>query len=208
MAARPPIVSRLTAANLSREDRNEVLAKEFQRHTGDVNAFARELLARLEELEGAEPSTTSAVNTPELIYKTAAGQSIPNATVTRVDFDTVVVDTDSVVTTGAGWKATLPAGTYDVDALVAVVVPAGTAYDAFVDVYVNDGSGAVLEFRGPRCPGTVPGAGSVVGLTANGPLRLTSTSDVYVSVYQNTGSARNLETGGGQTNRITIRRVR
>lgn len=64
------------------------------------------------------------LSTVKVKYKTAAGQSIPNATFTIVDFGTVdpsatVGDKFSNVTTGASWKFTSPKGAwYKVDAAV------------------------------------------------------------------------------------------
>ena len=43
-------------------------------------------------------------------YTTNAGQSIPNGAFTIVDFEDLVYDTDTAVTTGASWKFTCPAG--------------------------------------------------------------------------------------------------
>lgn len=147
----------------------------------------------------------SGVNTPELIYKTSAGQIIQNVTVTVVDFGTLVVDTDSVVTTGGSWKATLPPGSYSVEATVSIGIPSGATFDVFLDLNVN----GTLVARGPRAPGTVPvAAGGTVGVSIATTIRLTTTSDVSLSVYQNSGGARFLETGSGETNRVSIRRVR
>lgn len=48
-------------------------------------------------------------------YKTAAGQTITSGALTIIDFEAVVEDTDSAVTTGATWKFTAPtAGLYQV----------------------------------------------------------------------------------------------
>lgn len=43
-------------------------------------------------------------------YQTNAGQSIPNSSATIVDFEDVITDTHTAVTTGASWKFTKPAG--------------------------------------------------------------------------------------------------
>lgn len=43
-------------------------------------------------------------------YSTNAGQSIPNASFTIVDFEDKTFDTHTAVTTGASWKFTCPTG--------------------------------------------------------------------------------------------------
>lgn len=43
-------------------------------------------------------------------YKKTATQSVNNATYTIIDFDTIVFDPDTAVTTGGSWKYTVPTG--------------------------------------------------------------------------------------------------
>lgn len=47
---------------------------------------------------------------PLAVYQTNAAQSIASGSFAVINFGTVVTDTDSAVTTGAGWKFTVPAG--------------------------------------------------------------------------------------------------
>lgn len=54
------------------------------------------------------PSQIAASETVAARYTTTAGQSIPNATTTIVDYGTKDFDTHNAVTTGASWKFTAP----------------------------------------------------------------------------------------------------
>jgi hypothetical protein len=52
-------------------------------------------------------------------YSTDAGQNIPNATMTIIDFEDVTYDPDSLVTVGAAWHFTAAeAGYYAVEAMI------------------------------------------------------------------------------------------
>jgi hypothetical protein len=78
-----------------------------------------ELIRRLRALERRlEPLETVELATPVVArYITTAGQSIPDTTITIVDYGTLVHDTNSLVTTGASWAFTAKqAGYYHVDA--------------------------------------------------------------------------------------------
>jgi hypothetical protein len=67
----------------------------------------------------ADLATTTAADTITARYTTIAAQSIANNTITNVNFDTLVDDPSSLVTTGAGWAFTAPAtGRYHVSASV------------------------------------------------------------------------------------------
>lgn len=52
--------------------------------------------------------TTQLTGNPFAEYNTLAGQSIPNAANTVINYGTLVTDTDSAVTVGAAWKFTVP----------------------------------------------------------------------------------------------------
>ncbi len=72
---------------------------------------------------GALVSTTETFNsTAKARYTTAAGQSIPNAVSTIIDFGTFDYDSHNAVTTGTAWKFTAPkSGKYRVSALILYV---------------------------------------------------------------------------------------
>lgn len=191
MSPRPPPVPSFTAELVADPER---LARALDQFARDVNSYAR--------ATDAEAART--VNTPEAIYTTAAGQSIPNATPTIVNFDTVVIDTDGVVTTGSAWRATLAPGTYVVESVVGVVTGTGVAYDIFFDLVVN----GAIAVRGLRLNATTPALGGVVSPTIAQTIRIVDAgSAVDLRLYQNTGAARLLEAGHA-SNRISIRRVR
>lgn len=65
------------------------------------------------------PSQIAASETTSASYETSAGQSIPDTTVTIVNFGTPVDDSHGSVTTGAAWKFTAPSsGRYQISASV------------------------------------------------------------------------------------------
>lgn len=65
------------------------------------------------------PATIAASETVAARYTTTAGQSIPSATNTIIDFGTKDFDTHGAVTTGAAWKFTTPvSGKYSVIAKI------------------------------------------------------------------------------------------
>lgn len=73
-------------------------------------------------------------------HRSNAGQSIANSTATIVNFEDVVLDSHSAVTTGASWKFTAPrAGKYFIDGSVLFSSGGGwaSAETARVDVYKN-----------------------------------------------------------------------
>jgi hypothetical protein len=67
---------------------------------------------RLAEIEARERAGSVVA-----IYRTGAGQSIPNGIFTIINYDTKEIDTHLAVTTGSSWKFTAPvSGYYHVDA--------------------------------------------------------------------------------------------
>lgn len=60
----------------------------------------------IEKTQG--PAQIMASESVNAVYTTAAGQSIPNASVTIINFDTKETDSHNSVTTGASWKFTAP----------------------------------------------------------------------------------------------------
>lgn len=84
---------------------------------------------------------------------TAAGQSIPNATITIVNFGTIEYDSHNAVTTGAGWRFTAPVrGKYRVTSLIMLndttAMSGGNEYFDYV-VYKNGASYTNLNTRRP-----------------------------------------------------------
>lgn len=66
---------------------------------GAINAVST---ASIERISG--PSAIAATESVNAVYKTSAGQSIPNGITTIINFDTKEEDSHGSVTTGASWK--------------------------------------------------------------------------------------------------------
>lgn len=140
----------------------------------------------------------ASVGLPFARYTTAAGQSIPNSAMTVVNFGTQDTDSYGLVTTGAGWKFTVPAG-YDGLYLVnsAISFNAAAAFSScFLSLLKN---GSEYE-RAQRI--VTAGAGFFV-LGAAWILRLQAGDYVQVGVDQTSGGAQPLETAA-ITNWVTI----
>ena len=74
------------------------------------------------------------------IYNTATAQSIPNNTLTILNFDTLVNDTDTAVTTGASWKFTAPASKFyriDIQMMFSTTTGWADGEKAEIDVYID-----------------------------------------------------------------------
>lgn len=103
-------------------------------------ADLEERLARLETLEA--PSFIGAR------YTTNAGQSVPNATFTVINYEDASYDPLGLVTVGAGWIFTCPvAGRYLVTAAILFDLSAAWTSGelARLDVYKNGATAAVLD---------------------------------------------------------------
>jgi len=92
------------------------------------------------------------------VYKTAAGQSIPDSSLTIVDFETPEIASNSgLVTVGAAWKFTAnEAADFDVSAFLAFSNGGGwaAADNAEVHLFKNGSSFALLSFVGGQATHT------------------------------------------------------
>jgi len=121
-------------------------------------------------------------------FASNAGQDIPNADWTIVDYEDQIYDPDDLVTTGAAWKFT--AGTEGYYHVTAAVVFAGTAdwtavKSARLSIYVNGVAGEQIDYKANR------------DNTATQYVQVSGSTDVHlgvgdfvdIRVYQNTGAA-------------------
>lgn len=124
-------------------------------------------------------------------YETAAGQSIPTASSTIVDFGTKTFDTTGSVTTGASWKFTAPGpGIYSVSAMI-MFTNTGTWADS---------ENLVLQlFKGGTVVSNIAykmsfGTASVVFIDAQGTDLISLLAGEYIDirVTQNSGAALTL----------------
>jgi hypothetical protein len=143
------------------------------------------------------PSQIAASEVIAARYFTNAGQSIPNATTTLVNFDSRSYDTHGAVTTGAGvWNFRAPAsGIYELNATCSY---AGNFTSSSLIVIHKNGtyfSGAFEQ------PGTAAAACRIVDT-----IELLAGETIDVRIRQGSGSAQSLWTSPGY-NYVSIRRL-
>jgi hypothetical protein len=137
------------------------------------------------------------------IYNTVAGQSIPNAAGTVVNFGTAELDTDSAVTIGATWRFTCPsakAGVYHASGVIGFGGPFGATAAIVATVLVN--GAPVFCSNRYQCSTT----DSNPFVVFSGLLNLAVGQTVSATIFHNAGAARSLDTGGASV-RIGIVRV-
>ena len=134
------------------------------------------------------PSAIAASETVAAVYKTASGQSIPNAAFTVVDYTTKEIDTHGAVTTGAAWKFTAPiAGTYCVSAHVLFNSGASATTSSYLIALYKGGS-LIGEFG--RVNGT--GGANFFGPTGSRNIYLLAGEFIDARTLQDSGGARTL----------------
>lgn len=163
-------------------------------------------------LEASGGGGSSGINTPEVIADRITAQTLANGFFTRIQFNTVAVDTDSIVTTGASWHATIATtGTYEVTALVTLNLGTGPGsgreYDVCVSVWVNG-----VEVRASRIDRKTGKTSSLnnghMTFGAGGvPFQFSAGDEVSINVYHSSGGSVDIEHTEG-INRFALRRVR
>lgn len=138
-------------------------------------------------------------------YTTNAGQSIPNNTVTVVNYEDQDFDPRSAVTVGAGWVFTCPvAGYYLVTAKVQFAASTAWANGELLalDVYVAAAQVARV-FANEMLGSTASAEASAQGNTI---VHLDKGDTLDIRVLQVSGGARTL-TADGNENHVSIGRV-
>jgi hypothetical protein len=135
---------------------------------------------------------------PIVIYQTNAGQSIPNAAETVIDFEDMINDPHLLVTVAdapATWFYTVPvSGYYLVTALIVFETTNTWAVSEVVRIRpLVNGSGAQYAGRGTAFPASST-AVSVLGVV---PVYAVMDDTIAIGVYQNSGAALTLATNAG-----------
>ncbi|GAC1590941.1 MAG: hypothetical protein NVS3B25_09890 [Hymenobacter sp.] len=146
--------------------------------------------ADLKDITIKVPSGGFSNGYPYASYVTAAGQSIPTGVLTVVNFDTRTADTDNAVTTGAGWKFTVPpgkGGIYRVSAALDLQGATGGGNAVFMSLTKN-GPNEVYRFG--RLDQT---SGNAMGPAGSVDINLNAGDYVQIAIYQNGTAARPLE---------------
>lgn len=138
-------------------------------------------------------------------YATAAypAQSIPPGTHTVVNFETRVEDTHGAVTTGPGWRFTVPAGAGGLYLLTAVVTFGTSLGDVFSQMiaFKNGYGVAVLATHAPGA------TGHMSGLSGSAVLRLQANDLVDVRVAHSASTAKLLWPGDRLFDHLEIVRL-
>lgn len=137
-------------------------------------------------------------------YTQASGQVIPHATFTTVNFDTKASDADGAVSTGVGWKYTVPAGKgglYQVSA-----VAGGNATNALTDALLSVLVNGAERMRGTRMGNR--GTSGYFYVTASSVLLLNAGDTVSIQLYhvQSPASSLTLE-ANAVANWVTLARI-
>lgn len=148
------------------------------------------LAAKIQMLEKAV-AELRAVERPSAIacrYKTAAAQSIANATLTIVDFGTADFDTHSRVTTGASWKFTANvAAKYAISATVTYASSTGwvDTEAGYIALYKN---GSLISYL-HRKDSYGSASGVFMMLSGTDTIALAANDYIDVRAHQNSGAS-------------------
>lgn len=156
-------------------------------------------------VSGAWIQLSAAADNDIARYTTNAGQSIPSAVTTIVNFEDSSISA-SQVTTGASWKYTADVtGNYQVSAMLLFVSSAawGIGEAAHLMLYKNNVKYSTLKYDMLR---NTPGSGVAVSVAGNDIIALTATDFIDIRINQNSGSSIALE-ADGEFNYVNIRRV-
>jgi hypothetical protein len=166
-----------------------------------LSTFAAENTIAIERISG--PSAIAANENINARYTTSAGQVIPNATDTLINFSTIDFDSHGLVTTGA-WKFTAGiSGTYSVSSLVTTAYNTTSAATAILKLMVwkNGTVYADLDRTVYALTGDAENAAS--GSTL---LRLNAGDYIQIYVFQNIGVSATLN-GAAVSNHVSIARI-
>lgn len=151
------------------------------------------------------PSAIAASESVNAVYTTAAGQSIPNATDTIIDFGTPEINTHGNVTTGAAWKFTAQInGVYEVSAYIQFLNGGAwnTAEDGLVSIFKN---GSNFTRIGNTASTATHGAYVPIPCAAR-QIRLLAGDYIDLRAYQTSGSALGLA-AASTLNWVSIKKV-
>lgn len=122
---------------------------------------------------------------------TTTTQTVPAAAATIIDFETVVFDSDSEVTTGASWKYTATVtGKFEISAFVSFTNASFAAgQESYLAIYKNNAFYSFIDHK------IYNGAASTSIMSLNGTalVNLSATDYADVRLYQNTGADVDLD---------------
>lgn len=176
--------------------------------TGDVisirsNTSATLSSGSLQIFRLSGPSAIAASESVNARYTTNAGQSIPNATLTIIDFGTKDFDSHNAATTGASWKYTaVISGKYRVTSNLTTTSTGNFSADEYIEarVYKNG------SIHSAKIHSDFNGSTSNKSVQISTLVNLLAGDYIDVREYQTSGGSMPLETAAGY-NWIDIERV-
>lgn len=167
-----------------------------------------ELLKRIKQVE-RELESLRVLETPVLVaarYTTNAGQSIPNGSITVINYEDSDIDTHNAVTVGAGWIFTTPmTGLYHVNASIRFTSTTGWAETEVAQLllYKNGSLKSSLDYAWGQ-----DSSGGAQFKDAHGAdlVYLLSDETINFRVLQTSGGSLALNTSGAY-NYVAIERV-
>ena len=157
----------------------------------------------IEKLSG--PSAIAANESINAVYTTAAGQSIPNATDTIIDFGTAEINSHGNVVTGGAWKFTAnTSGVYEVSAFTQLAGGGSWSIseEALITLFKNGTSFSRIGIN----VATVAHTSSVPVQCAPRQIRLLAEDYIDLRMNQNSGAALSL-VAAAQINWVSIKKV-
>jgi hypothetical protein len=162
-------------------------------------------MATLATKDGLITQSASVPGLVAAIYRTSAGQSIPHATWTIVDFDSRELDTHRAVTTGASWRFTAPVeGVYVVSASIMFAATTTWADGEVGDLSVYKNGSLVFSLDRTNSNGSSASVNMRLG--GSTAVRLDVADYIDIRIYQGSGAALALQ-GEARYNRVAIYRV-
>lgn len=180
----------------------------FQNSGAALNLRANDTVFGLTSLSVERISGPQAIASSEVlssVYTTAAGQSIPNATDTIINFADAEVNTHGNVTTGAAWKFTAQtAGLYEVSAFTQLASGGGwgVSEEALITLFKNGSSFARIGLT----VANVAHTSSVPISCVPRQIRLNAGDYIDLRINQNSGAAISL-VAVGSINWVSIKKV-
>ena len=139
-------------------------------------------------------------------YTSNSGQSIPNNTVTILDFEDLSYDTHNAVTTGAAWKFSPPAtGIYDVNAHAALNASASLVSPEFlrIDLYKNGSLYSSLSYNDTSWKADA----TTMSIQGSDSIELSPEDYIDIRISQNSGVAITM-VSGSEHNHVSVKRIK
>jgi hypothetical protein len=139
-------------------------------------------------------------------YLSDSGQSIPNSSSTRIDFEDKEIDTHNAVTTGGSWVFTAPIeGTYSLDVRIEYANSNNWTLGevANLELYKNGSNYERIAFHGKD----VTSGNFLMSVQGSTIVQLNKGETIHIQSYQASGAALSLSTATPILNVINIKKI-